>query len=158
MHLQGICISICETGFYMLFTYVFWDHSEKFDLIFSGGRKVARRKLSQRNLSKFMDNKKISLSDIPTKTMRVTIHALRWVFLLIFIFMTIGIFALFLTGGENHVQNILGYSITGFFTFFMGYFGWILAQGVIEVLSGKHQETMNEFSYYMRKDSKRYRF
>jgi len=119
---------------------------------------VARRKLSQRNLSKFMDNKKISLSDIPTKTMRVTIHALRWVFLLIFIFMTIGIFALFLSGGENHLQNILGYSITGFFTFFMGYFGWILAQGVIEVLSGKHQETVNEFSYYMRTDSKRYRY
>ena len=119
---------------------------------------MARRKLSQRNLSKFMDNKKISLGDIPTKTMRVTIHALRWVFLLIFIFMIIGILALFLTGAENHIQNILGYSIAGFFTFFMGYFGWILAQGVIEILSGRHQETVNDFSYYMRKDSKRYRY
>jgi len=119
---------------------------------------MARRKLSQRNLSKLMDNKKISLSDIPTKTMRMTIHALRWVFLLIFIFMVIGTLALFLTGGENHIQNILGYSITGFFTFFMGYFGWILAQGVIEILSGRHQETVNDFSYYMRKDSKRYRY
>jgi len=117
-----------------------------------------RSKLSQRNLSKLIENKKrITLSDIPTKTMRVTIHALRYVFLLIFLFMIVGILALFLTGGGNHIQNILGYSITGFFTFFMGYFGWILAQGVIEILSGKHQDNINEFSYYMRTDSKRYR-
>ena len=115
---------------------------------------MARRKLSQRNLSKFMDNKKISLSDIPTKTMRVTIHALRWVFLLIFIFMTIGIFALFLSGGENHLQNILGYSITGFFTFFMGYFGWILAQGTIEMLTGKEEKQQQELFYYRRRDKK----
>ena len=118
-----------------------------------------RSKLSQRNLSKLIENKKrITLSDIPTKTMRVTIHALRYVFLLIFLFMIVGILALFLTGGGNHIQNILGYSITGFFTFFMGYFGWILAQGVIEILSGKHQDNINEFSYYMRTDSKRYRW
>jgi drug/metabolite transporter (DMT)-like permease len=115
------------------------------------------RKLSNRNLSKLVTNKKISLEDIPMKTMRVTIYALRWVFLLIFVFIMIGIIALFLTGGDNHIKNIIGYSITGFFTFFMGYFGWILAQGVIDILSGKQQESVNEFSYYVRKDSKRHR-
>jgi len=112
---------------------------------------IKRRK--QRNLSRIID-KKFSFEDIPQKTMRVTLHALRWVFFLIFIFIIIGILVLILSGGENYVQIILGYSITGFFTFFMGYFGWILAQGVIEILSGKNESPIKGFSYYHHKHKK----
>jgi hypothetical protein len=115
------------------------------------------RRKNQRNLSRLTD-KKISLEDIPMKTMKVTIHALRWVFFMIFIFITFGIIALFLTGAENHVQNILGYSITGFFTFFMGYFGWILAQGVIEIITGKDIKSEHSLSMYFSKKNKRYRY
>ena len=89
--------------------------------------------------------------------MKATIHALRWVFLLIFLFVTVGIFILFLTGGENYVQLILGYSIAGFFTFFMGYFGWILAQGIIEIITGKEPKDERTFSYYFSRKN-RYRF
>lgn len=114
---------------------------------------MPRRKNGQNNLSKFID-KKIPFEDLPLKTMKVTIHALRWVFLLIFLFITIGIFVLFLTGGENYVQIILGYSIAGFFTFFMGYFGWILAQGIIEMITGKDKGEEHKISYYFRRRRK----
>ena len=117
---------------------------------------MPRRKNSQRNLSKLFE-KKIAMEDLPMKTMKVTVYALRWIFLLIFLFMTIGIFILFITGGQNYIQVILGYSITGFFTFFMGYFGWILAQGIIEMITGKEDKEEHSLSYYMHKKN-RYRY
>lgn len=114
---------------------------------------MPRRPKSRYKLTKTSD-KKISLEDIPKKTMMVTVYALRWFFFLIFLFITIGIIALFLTGGENYVQMILTYSITGFFTFFMGYFGWILAQGVIDTVSGKDDLPKKHTSFYINKNKK----
>jgi len=111
---------------------------------------LPKRKFSQNTRSRFID-KKIPLQDLPSKTMKVTIHALRWVFLLIFLFITIGIFMLFLTGGGNYIQVIVGYSIAGFFTFFMGYFGWVLAQGTIEMITGKESDKKHGLSYYLHK-------
>ncbi len=120
---------------------------------------MPRRKNAQIDLSKFT-SKKISFEDIPEKTMRVTIHALRWVFLLVFLFITVGIFVLFITGGQEYIQIILGYSIAGFFTFFMGYFGWILAQSCIEMITGKETKEENNFSYYYARvdNKKKYKF
>lgn len=119
---------------------------------------MPRRKSNRNNFSRIM-YKKIPFQDLPTKTMKVTIHALRWVFLLIFLFITIGIFMLFLTGGDNYITIIVGYSIAGFFTFFMGYFGWILAQGIIEMISGKDDKKIQGISYYIKKKSHdRYRY
>ena len=110
---------------------------------------MPRRKSHQNNFSKFMD-KKIDFEDLPLKTMKVAIHALRWVFLMIFLFITVGIFVLFLTGGDSYITLILGYSIAGFFTFFMGYFGWILAQGMIEIITGKSTKE-HGISYFFKK-------
>jgi hypothetical protein len=115
-----------------------------------------RKNFNYRSFPNFLD-KKIQFNDIPIKTVRVTIYALRWIFLLIFLFISIGIFVLFITGGQNYIQIILGYSITGFFTFFMGYFGWILAQGIIEILTGKEPNEEKTFSYYFSR-KKKYRF
>jgi TRAP-type C4-dicarboxylate transport system permease small subunit len=39
--------------------------------------------------------------------------------------------------GTEPLKNIIIYSIMGFFTFFMGYLGWILAQDVLDIVSGK---------------------
>ena len=114
---------------------------------------MPRRKNNQNNCSKFID-KKIQLQDIPLKTMKVTIYALRWIFLLIFLFIVVGIFVLFLTGGQNYIQIIIGYSITGFFTFFMGYFGWMFAQGIMEMISGKDNKNQVNISYYFRRKKK----
>ena len=107
-------------------------------------------------MTRFIDSR-ISLEEIPFKTMKVTIYALRWIFLIIFLFIIVGISILFITGGQNYLQIILGYSITGFFTFFMGYFGWILAQGIIEMITGKQPKEDKTFSYYFTKKNK-YRF
>jgi len=111
---------------------------------------MPRKKLNQNKLSKML-NKKNHFEDLPIKTIRVTIYALRWVFLLIFLFFVFGIIALLLTGGEAYIQQIVGFSITGFFTFFMGYFGWILAQGMIEMITGKEDAIVKGFSYYLKK-------
>ena len=108
------------------------------------------------HLSRLMD-KRIAFEELPLKTMEVTLHALRWIFLLVFLFIAIGIMVLFITGGQTYVQAILGYSITGFFTFFMGYFGWILAQQIIEMVFGKKDADSPHVSYYLRK-SKNYRY
>lgn len=114
---------------------------------------MPRLRISQNTRSRFID-KKIPFQDLPLKTMKVTIHALRWVFLLIFLFITVGIFVLFLTGGDNYIQIILGYSIAGFFTFFMGYFGWLLAQGMIQMITGKNEKIERGLSYYFKKHKK----
>jgi drug/metabolite transporter (DMT)-like permease len=114
---------------------------------------LPNKKALQRNFSK-SKSKKLLLDELPKKTMMVTVIALKWVFLLIFIFIMVGIFALFLAGSQNHIQTIITYSITGFFTFFMGYFGWILAQGVIETISGKDQDAVKGVSYYLGKRKK----
>ena len=116
---------------------------------------MPRIKNNQKNLSKIIE-KKIPLEEIPYKTMRVTVYALRWVFLLIFLFIIIGIFALFLTGGAKNFQMIITYGITGFFTFFMGYFGWILAQGTIEMITGKEQKEQQDLFYYQRNKKHKY--
>ena len=116
-----------------------------------------RKDNNKKNFSKLID-KRIPLEEIPFKTMKVTLHALKWIFLLIFLFITIGIFVLFLTGGQNYMQIILGYSIAGFFTFFMGYFGWMLAVSIMEMISGKeYNQEERGVSYYARRKNK-YRF
>jgi hypothetical protein len=117
---------------------------------------MSRKKVDQDNLSKLIV-KKIPFEDVPLKTIRVTFHALRWMFLLVFLLIAIGIFLLFLIGEGNFLQIILGYTIIGFFTFFMGYFGWILAQGMIGIMTGKKEKTDHSILYYF-KHNKRHKF
>lgn len=126
---------------------------------FLGGRtQVPANKFNpnQKSLSQLF-NQNISLEDIPLKTMRMTIYALRWIFLLIFLFIIVGIVLLFVTGGQSYLQAIVGYSITGFFTFFMGYFGWILAQGIIEMITGKEPKEEKTYSHFFSRKN-HYRF
>lgn len=111
---------------------------------------MTRRRFRQFKPSRFR-HQNFSLEDIPLKTMKITFHALRWIFLLVFLFIVLGILALFLTGGSSYIQIILGYSIAGFFTFFMGYFGWILAQGMIEMITGTEDTETPGLSYYFKR-------
>ncbi|MCJ7570855.1 MAG: hypothetical protein MUO82_03125 [Candidatus Thermoplasmatota archaeon] len=109
-------------------------------------KRMEKSKLIEK--SKLLE-KKISLEVIPKKTITITLYALRWFFFLVFLFITIGIITLFLTSGKIYTQMILIYSITGFFTFFMGYLGWIIAQGVMNTLS-KNEDTLKEsIPYYI---------
>ena len=92
--------------------------------------------------------KKRSFEDIPKKTMILTLYALKWFFFLIILFITVGIISIFLIGSKIYIQMILIYSIAGFFTFFMGYLGWILAKSIMDTLSKTDNTLKEEISHY----------
>jgi len=66
-----------------------------------------------------------------------TMSALRWILLLIFIYLAAGTIVVMIQDGTESFKNIVVYSIIGFFTFFMGYLGWILARDFLGIVSGK---------------------
>lgn len=118
---------------------------------FNRRKKVSKKKLAKNTLSKNihrpkkskkLTTKKIDIEELPFTTIRVTMHALRWIFFLIFIYITVSIVLLLIQGGNESLTNIVVYSVTGFFTFFMGYFGWMFARSVMKMVSGKemHQD------------------
>ena len=75
-----------------------------------------------------------------------TMNALRWILLLIFVYLAAGIFVVMIHDGTEVLKNIVIYSIIGFFTFFMGYIGWILARDVLQMVSG-NKDTLNEAKF-----------
>ena len=75
----------------------------------------------------------------PFLSLHGTMNALRWILLLIFIYLAAGTVVVMIQDGTETLKNIVIYSIIGFFTFFMGYLGWILARDVLVIVSGKKQ-------------------
>ena len=98
---------------------------------------VISKKNRKATLSKTLMNKKLDLDELPFTTIKITLRMLKWVFVLIFLYMTISIIILILQGGDEQIKNIIVYSVSGFFTFFMGYFGWMFARSVSEIVGGK---------------------
>ena len=78
--------------------------------------------------------------EIPTKTLTITIYAIRWLLLLILIYIVISVTAMFFTKSYEFLQQIVTLSLGGFFGFFMGYFGWLFAHQITVWLSGKKKE------------------
>lgn len=74
----------------------------------------------------------------PFVRLHVTMNALRWILLLIFIYLACGTIVVMIQDGTESLKNIVIYSIMGFFTFFMGYIGWILARDFLVIVSGKN--------------------
>lgn len=74
----------------------------------------------------------------PFVSLHVTMNALRWILLLIFIYLACGTIVVMIQDGTESLKNIVIYSIMGFFTFFMGYIGWILARDFLVIVSGKN--------------------
>lgn len=72
----------------------------------------------------------------PFKNLHLT-NALQWILLLIFIYFAAGAVIIMIQDGTELLKNIVVYSIIGFFTFFMGCIGWILARDVLEIVTGK---------------------
>ncbi|HUT00741.1 MAG TPA: hypothetical protein VMY59_10525 [Candidatus Thermoplasmatota archaeon] len=70
-------------------------------------------------------------------------NAFRWILVLIFIYLAAGTIIVMIQDGTESIKNIVVYSIMGFFTFFMGYLGWILARDFLVIVSGK-KNTRNE--------------
>jgi hypothetical protein len=79
----------------------------------------------------------------PFLNLHGTMNALRWILLLVFIYLAAGTIVVMIQDGTETLKNIVIYSIMGFFTFFMGYLGWILASDVLVIVSGK-KNTNNE--------------
>ena len=116
------------------------------------------RPLTKKALNKNVKSKgSIDLEEIPFATIRLTMHALRWVFLLVFLYLFVSIIIVLWQGGTESITQILVYSITGFFTFFMGYFGWVLAQGTIEMITGKEPDKKHGLSYYLHRKHNKYK-
>ena len=140
MHLQNICTCTCKIAFYMLLALHLLGSLNK---QLSRRESVPKKKVSKIVLSKNIKNKrspfdkKLSIDELPFHTVQVTMRALRWIFLIIFFYISVSIILLFIQGGNELVQNIVIYSVTGFFTFFMGYFGWMFARSVMEIVGGK---------------------
>ena len=111
---------------------------------------MLRRKISQRNSLKFK-NRKIFLKDLPKRAIKTKILSLRWILIPIFFFIIFGIFVLFLISLNSYLRIMIGYSITGFLIFFMAYFGWILAQVVIDKITVEKQKNGNSILYFFRK-------
>jgi len=97
--------------------------------------KVART--TGKNVKKSSGTRPLTIK--PFLSLHGTMNALRWILLLIFIYLAAGTVVVMIQDGTETLKNIVIYSIIGFFTFFMGYLGWILARDVLVIVSGKKQ-------------------
>ena len=74
----------------------------------------------------------------PSITVRFTFKSLRWIIVVLFLYLVIGT-AMMVEDGTGAMKTIVIYSVMGFATFFMAYFGWIVARDVLEQIS-RHRE------------------
>jgi hypothetical protein len=88
-----------------------------------------------KNVKKTAEKRPLKIK--PFLSFRGTMNALRWILLLIFVYLAIGTAVVMIQDGTEPLKNIIIYSIMGFFTFFMGYIGWILAHDVLDIVAGK---------------------
>jgi len=76
------------------------------------------------------------VKDTTKQTYRFTMNAIKIIFIVIIVY-TIGISVYaFFTGSEVFLQNVATISVGGFWAFFLGYFGWKLAQKIEEFFIG----------------------
>ena len=73
----------------------------------------------------------------PFRNVHFKMNTLSWILSLIVVFLVTSTVIVLIQEGTELLKNIIIYSIIGFFTFFMGYIGWILARDVLEIVSGK---------------------
>ena len=111
------------------------------------------QRINPRNSMKFKSKQKF-LKELPKNTIKTKIHRLKWVSMPIFLFITFGTIILFLISINSYLRIITIYGITGFLTFFMAYFGWILAKAVIDKITDNYQKNENGILYYFRKHKK----
>jgi len=79
---------------------------------------------------------KKQLKTIQQTTVKTTVHFLKWIFFLIFLYIGFTIVYSFWKN-PDFFEQVVTLSVGGFFAFFMGYFGWRLAQLIEEWFKGK---------------------
>jgi ABC-type enterochelin transport system permease subunit len=85
---------------------------------------------------------KKQLKEIPLTTVKVTVYALRWIFLIIFLYIVGSMILFAINQRYEFLQQIIAWSVGGFFGFFMGYFGWLFAQHIVEWLTKTHNNVI----------------
>lgn len=78
---------------------------------------------------------KKELKNLQKKTVTTTVHIIKWIFLIITIYIIVITAWGFYQKGLSFLDDIVTLSVGGFFAFFMGYFGWRLAQMIEDWLS-----------------------
>jgi hypothetical protein len=78
----------------------------------------------------------------PSVTVRFTFKSLRWIIVVLFLYLVIGT-VMMIEDGTDAMRTIIVYSVMGFATFFMAYFGWIVARDVLEQIS-RHRQAAEE--------------
>jgi uncharacterized membrane protein len=101
-----------------------------------------RRKLQKSIALKMLRGKRIPLYQVPLATVKVTLHAIKWISILVLLYLTLGFIVLLVQDGMQSVRDIIIYGIMGFVTFFMGYAGWWFARDIIQVV--KERKAHNE--------------
>ena len=90
------------------------------------------------NLSRY-SKRRPSAALISFLKFRVSSNAFKILFLLVLIYVVAITFVLILQEAAVWLRDIVSYSVMGFVTFFMGWFGWELAKDVREIAFGDRQ-------------------
>jgi DNA-binding transcriptional regulator YhcF (GntR family) len=96
-------------------------------------------KLAEQNKKSFPDMKlnKEQVERLPETTIKVTGHALRYILAIVIVYLIISMLWLIYTKREEFLMSIVLWSIGGFWAFFMGYYGWMLAQQIHESMTNR---------------------
>jgi hypothetical protein len=81
----------------------------------------------------------------PQTTVKITLYAFRWILFLILCDVIISIIMLFYIDRYEFLTQIVTMSVGGFFAFFMGYFGWMFTQDIMEWMSRMKRFNSPEF-------------
>jgi hypothetical protein len=81
-----------------------------------------------------------NIEQIPLKTFTFAAYALRWILLVVLVYILTSTALMLFTQSYSFLQQIVTLSIGGFFGFFMGYFGWIFAHELTQWISGKKRD------------------
>ncbi|MFH1101075.1 MAG: hypothetical protein V1726_03460 [Methanobacteriota archaeon] len=98
----------------------------------------------RRNLERSQDfviaDKNIRFSERVVLFLKKTVFAVKWGFLLILLYLMLGLFVSVIYHGMQTYRDLMIYGVQGFFTFFMGYFGWMMAIKGLEIIDGRKRK------------------
>ena len=123
-----------------------WANTKKILQTLYKEKAVKWEKVKNRNLWQMAENNKKPFTGritkdhvekIPETTIKMTGHALRYLLAIVAIYLIISMLWLIYTKKEEFIDSIVLWSIGGFWAFFMGYFGWILAEQITNSFTNK---------------------
>jgi hypothetical protein len=75
-----------------------------------------------------------------TKTVELTFGFLKWMFIILIVYITIITFWGYIATGQQFLTNVATLSVGGFWGFLFGYFGWRLGQSIEEFFNKKFKK------------------